>query len=442
MDNVNIDRVEKVQVRAINEPSAGVYSYKAGTPIISFDLASSNKFLRASSLRLNGKVKFTGGDGAALDNKNLKDGGVDTLVRLNPRVALNSIFQNVSIASGATNMTIESVRQYGRLVATLVPTTHGAQDLLQQQGCVSMTTGVEDATAVMMNNEISFSLKIFAGLFNSSQAIPMGVSGMNGLTLTFELAADQQVLSGADASSGTGASYSISDLSITADMLVPDAEGQQRLAIPGTSQFAYNTFQSLYSVISSSDATQTYNLASSNVLSVFQNFLPVNHTNTYAQDGFATEMLQNSTGDAVLNKVSFSRSGVKLGLDYDLDVQKQSEEGLPETGVLVNALNSIQPYFAISNMSNQPLLFPYGTKDKSVYDKTVQVFKTTDEGKRGFFVGLATDRVSEQGLDFRGMPYSTRIQSTLDQSLPNSVFTFYLTKNILQTSQQGVAVVS
>lgn len=441
MDNVQIDRVEKIQVRAVNEPSAGVYSYKAGTPIVTFDLASSNKFLRASTLRLNGKVKFLTGAGAALDNKGLK-GGAATDVKISPRVALNSIFQNVSIASGATNMTIESVRQYGRLVATLVPATHGAQDLLQQQGVVSMTTGVQDSTAVMMNNEMSFSLRIFAGLFNSSQAIPMGVSGMNGLTLTFELASDQQVLSGADASSGTGASYQISDLSITADMLVPDAEGQQKLAIPGTSQFAYNTFQSLYSVISSSDATQTYNLASSNVLSVFQNFLPVNHTNTYSQDGFATEMLQNSTGDAILNKVSFSRSGVKLGLDYDLDVQKQSEEGLPETGVMVNALNSIQPYFAISNMSHQPLLFPYGTSDKRIYDDATQVFKTVDSGDRAFFIGLATDRVSEQGLDFRGMPYSTRIQSTLDQTQPNSVFTFYLTKNILQTSQQGVAVVS
>jgi len=87
-------------------------------------------------------------------------------------------------------------------------------------------------------------------------------------------------------------------------------------------------------------------------------------------------------------------------------------------------------------------LLPYGTQDERIYDDGVQVFKTTDEGKRAFFIGLATDRVSEQGLDFRGMPYSTRIQSDLDQSQPNSVFTFYLTKNILQTSQQGVAVVS
>ena len=144
----------------------------------------------------------------------------------------------------------------------------------------------------------------------------------------------------------------------------------------------------------------------------------------------------------VLKKVSFSRGGLKLGLDYDLDVETQSQSGLPETGVLVNSLNAIQPFSDISSMSSQPLLLPYGVKDKQVFGDAVQQFAEVDSGDRNFAIGLALDRISQQGINFRGQAYATRIQSSSDGKSPMSAYTYYLSKNTLQYSPQGVMVQS
>jgi hypothetical protein len=90
---------------------------------------------------------------------------------------------------------------------------------------------------------------------------------------------------------------------------------------------------------------------------------------------------------------------------------------------------------------NQPQLFPFGTKDLSVSGSAQQEFGTVDTA-RNFAIGLAMDRVSEQGIDFRGQSYSMRLQSTADGKSPMSVFTYYLAKNVLQYSAQGIQVSS
>ena len=117
--------------------------------------------------------------------------------------------------------------------------------------------------------------------------------------------------------------------------------------------FQYNSYSSLYSVINSSDATQTYNLANSNVLSIIHSFLPVSHSNNYAQDSFANGELLNTDGAGAynqavtLNKVSFSRAGMKLALDYEMDMETQSIQSRPETQLNINALNAFKAFISI-----------------------------------------------------------------------------------------------
>ena len=104
----------------------------------------------------------------------------------------------------------------------------------------------------------------------------------------------------------------MSNVSLTGDLLVPDEKGVQQLSVAGSGGFQYNSWSSLYSVINSSDSTQTYNLANSQVLSVVHTFLPVNASNNYASDGFANPMLKNTDNSGTnydqpcnLKKVSF-----------------------------------------------------------------------------------------------------------------------------------------
>ena len=287
----------------------------------------------------------------------------------------------------------------------------------------------------------------------------MGVNGVRGLSISLELVSDQQFLSGADAAANAGANYEVRDLSLTGNFLIPDAQGQQQLSVPSNGSFSYNSFNNLYSVIDSNDATQTYNLAQDNVLSVFSNFLPVSQSNSYDADGFRTEQplltdaAGNTYGDpdaeqngtfparAVINKVSFSRGGMKLALDYDLDVKEQSQQNRPQTGVQINALNAIQPYYLITKTVDQPLLFSYGGNDEVIYQTSgLQALKAVEPNRRNFAVGVAMDNVSQVGISFRGQSYATRIQSNLDGKSPNSVFTYVLSKNTLVYSPQGIVV--
>ena len=460
---MDIQQVEKFEVLPSNQPADGVYSFSKGNPIITFNIGSVPKLLRAGSVRINGKIQVKTSAGAALDNLGLK-GGSATDVKMNSRVGVNSIFQNVNIASNESNQTLESIRQYGRMIATVLPSVQSEEDFMSHSGVVSKSTAVQDCIDAQLNNKMAFSLRLFSGMFQSGSAIPLGVNGLRGLAINLELSPDSNVLFSDNVAGNSGAYYEVSDLSISGDMLIPSPAEQQKLAVPSSGQFVFNTFQNLYSVLNSSDSTQTFNLASSQVLSVFHNFLPTTHTNAFSQDGFATDMLKNigSTSvydaDVVLKKVSFSRGGLKLKLDYDLDCQDQSTDGIPETGVQVNAINSLQPYSSLTKMLNQPQLFPYGTKDGVISSDTTpnasdgnaayplprpepQVLTAVDS-KRNFSVGLALDRVSGQGIDFKGQSYALRLQSTADGNSPMAVFTYYLAKNVLSYTPQGIMVSS
>ena len=60
-----------------------------------------------------------------------------------------------------------------------------------------------------------------------------------------------------------------------------------------------------------------------------------------------------------------------------------------------------------------------------------QLTQEIDVGVRNFLIGLALDRVSDVGVNFKGNSYSTRIQSSLDGNSPNAVFSYVLSKNTL-----------
>ena len=308
---MNIAQVEKVQISPNNQPSNNTYSFKGGNPIITIQIASANKLLKASSVRLNGKLKVKQANGDTPNNQNAKGTGLKN-VQLNDKVGVSGVIQNIVLSSEQTGQTLESIRQYGRLVASLVPSLNSQETFMNEHAISALAMGIDAPSSLLVNNQVAFSIPLYAGMLQSGVSIPLGTNGVRGLNIQIELAPDQMALTGTDASSGLGASYELSDITLTADLLVPDAAGQQALSVAGTGAFSYNSFNSLYSVINSSDSTQQYNLANSNVLSVIHNFLPVPHANNYSNDSFATDML--------LNKSSNSGAyGEKVVLDPESD---------------------------------------------------------------------------------------------------------------------------
>jgi len=460
--DMNIESVEKAEIFPLNNPSNNTYSFKQGHGTITFDVASQAKLLRPSSLRLNGTLKVVRADGTTLpDNQGLKNNNAAPhQIQLNDRIGVNSVIQNIAINSASTGQTIEQVRNYGKMISTLIASTHSSDDYASNQSAVALATAVQFSSDNLLNNEVKFSIPFYAGVMNSGKALPLGVNGMRGLQFVIELASDQQVLKGTNAADGGGASYQLKNVSLSYDLLVPDAAGQEKMMVAGSGAFEYNSYNSLYSVINASDNTQTFNLAANNVLSVVHNFLPTTHSNNYAHDGFANPPIMKGAAygtRCVLDRVNFSRGGLKLGLDYELSVQTQSQENRPPTQVEVNAINAVRPFYSAQHLLNQPLLQAFGAKDSRLYSDRLQVLSAVDSVgvngggvdftadpavSRNFAIGLALDNVSKEGVSFKGVSYAVRIRSDLDGASPNAVYTYALVKNQLVYSPQGIAVVS
>lgn len=445
MSSVNIVDFQKVEILPSNQPALGVYSFRKGNPVISFTLPATARYLKTNTLRINGSLKITG-DAGLPNNNTGKNGVAAQSIKLSSRVGVHSCFQNVNLVSAASNQSLESIRQYGRLVASLLSSTHSQQDMITEKSCVAVMNGLDSSSGLLVNNQISFSVPLYAGMLQGQSLVPMSQNGVNGLTINIELASDQQVLSGTNANDGEGAFYELSDMSLTADLAVPDAEGVQMLSQAGSGQLEYNTWSSLYSVINSSDATQTYNLANSRVLSIVHNFLPVSFSNSYNHDGFTTGELKNVaggdyTGSVELRRVSFSRNGVPFGVDYEFKCSDQSASKIPETQVMMKYLQAYQP---LGRMLNSRRLLDFGGQPLRL-DRPDGKANNRDKGVRGdarrnFGIGLETDPVSDVGVDFKGQSYATRIVSTLDGQSPNAVFTHLLCKNVLTFSPSGIMV--
>lgn len=459
MSSLNIVDVERFEILPNNQPANNTYSFRGGNPIISINIPAQNKLLKPSSVRINGRLRIQTAAGALPDSNNLKGAGA-TNITTSSRVGVSAFFQNVNVSSEATNQSLESIRQYGRLVNHILSNTHSPDDFMSEKSNTSLMTAEQTSTNNLYSNDVDFSVPLYCGLFMGGNNIPLGQNGVNGLTINLELASDNQALFGTQAAVGAGAFYEISNISLSGDLLIPDAQGLQQMATMSSGAFQFNSYSSLYSVINSSDSTQTYNLANSNVLSVIHSFLPVSHSNNYAENSFANGELLNRDGAGAynvavqLNKVSFSRGGMKLGLDYEIDCQTQSSEGRPETQLNIQGLNAMKSYKDSMKFLNQPQLDGFGGNDLiPAFDKVAetailagsplsgrQLTQEIDVGVRNFIIGLALDRVSDVGVNFKGNSYSTRIQSSLDGNSPNAVFSYVLSKNTLQYSPQGIMV--
>ncbi len=466
----NIVDVEKFEVLPNNQPNNNTYSFRGGTPIISINVPSQAKLLRPSSVRINGRIRIMTSARVLPDPNQIKSvgGAGATDIKLPSRVGVSACIQNVNISSEATNQTLESVRQYGRLVNHFLSNTHSPDDFQHEKAVTNACSALQDTTNNLTIQDTDFSIPLYCGMFQGGNPIPLSQNGVNGLTINLELASDNQALQGSGTGiANAGAFYELSNISLSGDYLIPDDAGMAKLAVAGSGAFQYNSFSSLYSVINSSDSTQTYNLANSNVLSVVHSFLPVSNSNNYSANSFANGELLNRDGAGAynqpvqLNKVSFSRGGIKLGLDYEIDCATNSQQGRPETQVNINALNAFKDFSKSRRFLNQPQLDGYGGRDLipsldvighldnpspagAVVDTTGgrQITQEVDVGVRNFLIGLALDRVSDVGVNFKGNSYSTRIQSTLDGNSPNAIFTYVLSKNVLQYSPNGIMIQS
>ena len=122
--SMNIQSVEKIEILPSNQPNNNTYSFRGGNPIIS----------------------------------DLKGGGASA-IHLSSRVGVNACFQNVVLVSAASNQSLESIRNYGRLVSSLLSSTHSSQDMATEKSCTAVMSGLDSSSSNMCNNATRFYMR-------------------------------------------------------------------------------------------------------------------------------------------------------------------------------------------------------------------------------------------------------------------------------------------
>ena len=460
---------ERVEITPLNVPSGGSYSFKGGFPIVQFQIPQEPKFLDGSSVRLNGTLRVcqpTSTDAVPIlaNNANNKlTGAFDTC--LSSRVGVASCLDQI-ILSSMTNQSLEVVRSYGRYIASAQSVTHSQEDFDTNVSLSSLSASRQLNGALLVNQDVSFAIPLRTGLLSGAGSIPIGMNGLRGLQMELQLAPDQQVLSGYvdnagntqnDSATGTGAFYQLRDLTLSYDLLIPDSDTMDKMSVPSTGSLEYNSVSQLYSVINSSDQTQTYNLGTAKTLSVFNSFIPTTHINSYAHDGFSTGTLKNLvagayTQEAPIKRVSFLKAGQLFPVENEVDVQPPTPfpAGVkrPQSELDKLFIGSIKPahlqnHSLMSLNTNDDISTAVSAtdgKDLIISGTPKQQFQLADRAPV-FGVGCSMD-VYRSGVDFSRDTYSVRIVSELDGSSPNSMYTYILSKNVLTYSPQGISVMA
>ena len=478
--SANIVATEKVMIDPINAPPDGEYSFKNGYPIIQFLVAQSDKYLVGKSLRLTGEIEINNAAGD-LPNNNAGVGGANGATRRNASidrvVGVASAIHQVTLST-LDNQTLEMVKQYPRLLASLVSGTHGATDLTNGNSTTQLVNSRDVVQACSMNTQRSFSIPIRCGLLSGTGLIPLGQNGTRGMIVQMECAPDSSVLepfilaSANDPdsealTSGTAGNNSIADfsyklknLSLTYDLLVPDEEGAQMMNNASQGALVYNAYSNLYSVINSSDQTVTLNLGASKVQSVIHNIIPTTKINNSQEQSNALYKLQNGADEADIKEVAYAKAGILFPRENRIDEKQPNAGANGETEIdcvtLQTYLNAIRNINDIDNTLasaytetakatrvNAIAQTPAAHADPNVLGQYEDRWGNTLTNYTNpiFGLGIRQDQF-KHGVDYSRQPYSVRVTSDLDGNNPNSLYTYVLAENQLMYSPEGIRITS
>ena len=276
-----VTSIDQVEITPLNPPSNNAYSFKTGNPLVQFVIPNQNKLLVGSSIRLNGTFKLMDNNNAPPVNPG-NAGGTDSGkgFTISNRLGIHSVIQQVTLSNQDNNQTLETIRNYNRYLASVMPVTHSQNDYdnnLSQKGLQASQHRL--GSMMWRKGEAGFCIPLLTGMLNSSAPIPLGTNGIRGLVIQIELAPDSMVIHPVEPGStgSNGAYYQLVDLSLTYELLGVDEKSQAKMGIAASGAFSYNSIQNIYSVLNASDATMSFNFASSNTLSVFHNFVPTTH---------------------------------------------------------------------------------------------------------------------------------------------------------------------
>ena len=453
----NIAAVRKFEIAPDNQTSGNsTWSYRNGNPIITFSIAPNEYYVRSKNLKLCFDVTLLDGAGAA-PNNNDQNGTGEIEVRLNSRVGVASLFSQLEI-NNAMNQNLETIRHYGRLLGSLLPSGSGWNEYTTYLSNEFGVSSNEQVQGRYCNKKMSVAMPIMAGIFLQGADIPLSMdNGVGGLNLKFSLQSSIQALFGGTATT-PNSYYEISNVSLMGEYAMP--EGGR---LPAISSYPFSGFSSFYGVINNNDQTTQINPALSAVVSTFTNYVPTPHIANYGEDSMKTTPLLNKADSlpgtayneiAPITKISFMRGGVLYPLQFQVD---ENEVVRRNPAVADEYLGSAydaqrQYYYAMSirprTSAATDQLAGQNSENFATANADEQHNSVTSRDVNGdpnyfqnvYGVGIRVGDMLGVGntANFKQTSYSIRLISKLNGFSPMSSYTFFLYRSVINYDNNGL----
>ena len=443
-----MERREILQIRPTNQ-SDGIYSFNGGAPQLEFDIPRVPKYLLGKTLRINGTFEVFMGDGVgailgdstqARPKNSINLGSATRQLRIDSRIGVASCIDYVSIAN-QSGQSFEMIKNYNRLVSSLNPKDYDMRDLFcGGMDIISGATGKQDNTGRLCNKPFDFSIPIRAGIFEGDDT-PLNLQLINGLHIVLQLAPNTFVLNnrcfllgaGQDTSGqqGTGGNYQLSNVSLSFEAVVPPPDAVNAIVnSPNPEAFDYVAYTNFYNVLQTTDHTSIMNINTSRTIGFTCNMIPSAYVNNYDFNSSMT-----------LPPVKIR--GVRMPLDFVINAQESQDQQTPDGQLQFTTLNNIQKVF-----TRHHLLKSTQTELGLPMTDTVDHGRSFNEPQKAdnvpcFDVGVSFDQITENGINFKGMPLGMRIQTDFGSDAVSvlSLYLYIKHKNTIMFGSNGAVQV-
>lgn len=456
--------VQKLQIFPLNQREK--YSFAEGNPIINLQIGRQEAFVDGRSVYLNFKLTTASRNG---DSPPLQDFGTPTtkVVYMNERVGAWSVIDRITVSEASRNQTIEGVRDVGRVLAAVRPSCVSPLQMNTGYNCKALCGTRKRMTANLLKNGIEVSLQLAeVSGFLAHGLIPLNLIPLN---ISIQLAPDAQALHISPYGSGANkTAYSISDVSLSADMMIPGPD----IKMPKSLEIGFDSYSTVYNVQNSTNQTTSTQLGLGAVKSVFTTVMPPDYQNNILRDSFSTgEFLKadfvkgagqadyEAPVESVIDRVSFLRAAQNYPIENELEVQPESTAGTPLTPVDKHGLRSVGRRNArgvLNTLMSPATQLTRGAPATATYDNpvsgmltdtmingtafnTVSNVSSTQASKLRVY-GVSQDSYSNAGLDYRGVTCGLRVN--MDATIPMGLHTTAVARHTMMVKDDVVSVVS
>jgi hypothetical protein len=436
-----------ISIAPSNHPANAKISYKDGNPVINFVIGEQERYLIGDSLRITGEITIY----------SAPDGDVGTpvqfeqAVNVSPKLSTYGILDQVVLSSQKSKNVIESVRHYGRYLASFLPVLHSKEEMMGHLGVTANIMPNSYANQIQYvanangssatNREYrgnSYCLALPTGFLSSGSQIGLSGKGwgVGGLSIDLHLSSDAQFLN-ASRTLFPNAFYQLTNVNLIAELRNPSVDELSRLAGQTSSVMEYNAISSYFSQIASSNAVVNFRLGLSRVLGGFMTFIPSEMLNNIKYDSFQTTPLINdlSAGEiASIKQIILTKGGERMPFMYNLDtnVRDNANSIIADPQIVRNYISAFDKFMEVDSTMQTPI-----TNNREGFSS---MSNFADAGLQ-FGIGFSYNDLGT-GIDMRTENFGLQMDTGLTSGLSHAVFLFVRSKQTLVMNANGVQVIS